>query len=175
MAVDKPERLMKAISIEHFSPRQRSLIYALEQENYIGSWKLWGVNCSTLSIPYQKRVTLPIFALQRIEVTLDTGHRCGLSDSNALLFRGVGILVHGVGGCFRLISRISLVWTFVWHWLILDPDSVLPRSSQLWSLSWIPNDKCMTEVWCQTSCYTLIPLMNNCNMSYYDLTCYTIR
>lgn len=108
-------------------------------------------------------------------------HRCGVFDSNALLFRGVGILVHGVGGCFCLISRVSLVWTFVWHWMILDHDSILPRSSQLWSLSWIPNDKCMTnpflrfEVWCQTSCYTMVSRMNNCNMTYFDLICRTIQ
>jgi len=39
MAVDKPERLMKAISIEHFSPRLRSLIYAFEQEKIINIYK----------------------------------------------------------------------------------------------------------------------------------------
>lgn len=35
MAVDKPERLMKAISIENVSPRLRSLIYAFEQEKIV--------------------------------------------------------------------------------------------------------------------------------------------
>ena len=45
-------------------------------------------------------------------------HRCGVFDSNALLFRGVGILVHGVGGCFCLISNICLA--------LNDPGSLDP-------------------------------------------------